>query len=215
MPHQMREECVRLPKIYDWVLTTSYSRSRLPVPEPFFTQLKNCLQSGMAISVSCLPPDDPCTCAPIRCHLHAPLRRTFHIVGGQRVPIAVARFIVEATVSVLFFADGDLLFELPVPLALEEQAAISLPPPLDLENISCRIAAAECRADSALLPQMGLIEIDAFACLEMVVEAPAVLQVMGRHCTPRSDSIPVPPRKLPLSCTPFRLPPNCPRLTAP
>ncbi|MGN7472098.1 hypothetical protein [Brevibacillus sp. SAFN-007a] len=212
MPKLLREQYVRLPKVYDWVLVTSYSRLRLPVPEPFRPSLHAALRNGQPLSVQCLPPDHPCSCQPVSCRLLPQLRQATYLADSQPMPLSIARFVIEATLSVLFFATGDLLFELPVPLALDEHVALSLPPPLDHTNITYRIAAAECRPNPALLPHTGAVELDVFACLEILVEAPVVLEVMGRMCTPRPDSIPVPARKLPLDCSPFRLPPHCRRL---
>ncbi|MCG5253436.1 hypothetical protein [Brevibacillus agri] len=212
MPYTIREQYIHLPKLYDWVFVTSYCRARLPVPAPLRSSLHDRLRAGLPLSVQCLPPDHPCSCLPVSCRLLPPVRQAVHMAGSQRVPIAIARFIVEATLSVLFFVDGDLLFELPAPLCLEEEVALSLPQPLDHENITCRLAAAECRPNPALLQQTGAVELDVFLCLEILVEAPVVLEVIGRMCAPRPASIPVPPRKLALDCTPFRLPPNCPRL---
>ncbi len=208
---QLREVYIRVPKLYDWVLTTSYARTPVTVPPKYRSLVHEAINAGKRISVQCITQNEPCSPAAVACQVHSPIRRTTILHKGNPVPMGIVQLSFQTPLNLLFFADCDLLFDFMHPLELEDELVLCVPEPLDQESIVCRIADFECTAQTGYLFD-DKIMLHVFVCHELLVEAKSVLEIMAQACKPRPNFLTAPPRLLPLHCTPFSPPPACPRL---
>ncbi|MGG4496627.1 hypothetical protein [Brevibacillus reuszeri] len=201
MNSQLRETYIRVPKLYDWVLTTSYARIPVAVPLHYRAMVYEAREAGRRISVQCIQGYEPYSPKEITCRTCRPIRRTTIYHAGNPVPMGIVQRLFQTTLTLLFFADCELLFEFELPLELEDEIVLCIPEPLDQDNLVCRIVDFECTAQTGLLYDDKVV-LHVFVCHEIRVEAVAVIEIMAQACKPRPNFLPAPPRLLPLHCMP-------------
>jgi hypothetical protein len=194
VPNPIRPECIRVTKVYDWVVTTNRDRNKVPVPEPCFTEIENCRHSGNAVTASCE---------------EIPGARGFDVISttpatNTGVPGAVVATIAfHTTIRIQFFCNGAPLCDFPVPVSFVDDFLLCNPTGT---TIVPNIFDVRC---SVLLNQMlgNMLVIDVIMCKEVQVEAEVKLEVEAKFCGPR-ELIPPPP--LEASCPPILFPEQCP-----
>lgn len=219
IPNNLQPECVRVQKVYDWVIAASRERSKIPLPDDCRRLVDAAVSAGQDISLQCGETAVPSAFLPhprlsrlpsFSCRV-AGIRRETILVAGAAVRVGIVRFQFGATLLVSVFADGTLLCDFPADIQFDDEVALCLPEPLDESNIVCRITAVECspRADVML---GGMVDLEILVCKELRVEAELILEVLGKFCSPRPANIPVPSPTASVSCTPILFPPHCPAI---
>ncbi|WP_054949688.1 BMQ_0737 family morphogenetic spore coat protein [Numidum massiliense] len=217
-PNDVQEECICVPKVYDWVLDVSQATNKFPVPDDCLAAVEEAIANGQAIDVTCtspaVPPVFPISCASTpptpgqpNCRVIR-ITRTTITVNGTQVPVAVVRLSFTFTVTVEIFADGvSICAPFPVNISVPTQVVLCLPEPLDENNIICRITQITCDSTGEIFD--GLVELEVTVCAEIQVEAEVKLAVLAKFCQPRPP-IPVPTPAVP--CPTIDFPPQCPEL---
>lgn len=203
--NNLAEECIRVQKVYDWVVSANRFRNRYSIPADCRELVDAAVAAGQDISVQCIE-----STANLNCRI-ASIRRENILVGGVSVRVGIVRFIFGGNVLVRIFADGVLLCDFPVTVQYDQEMVLCLPEPLDADNIVCRIAALECYPTYSLLLD-GSVELDLLFCNEVQVEAEVKLEVLAKFCSPRPNDIPVPSPTPGGFCPPFAFPPQCPAI---
>lgn len=203
IPNNLAEECIRVQKVYDWVVSANSYRNKIAIPDTCRELVDNAINAGKDISVQCLEPTSQ-----FRCRV-ANIRREDIVVGGVPVRVGIVRFIFGGTAIVRIFADGVLLCDFPTTIQFDQEVVLCLPEPLDEDNIVCQIAAVECNPVGTIILG-GMVELDVFICLDIQVEAEVKLEVLAKFCAPRPNDIPIPSPTPSFRCPPFTFPPQCP-----
>ncbi|WP_149453990.1 hypothetical protein [Pasteuria penetrans] len=219
--NDVQEECICVPKVYDWVVVPNDDRNKVLIPDPCRGEIESLLVEGVPIRVDVIqppiPPKFPISCGPpavqanISCSVIPPIR---HIqiaspVNGRPIDVALVRFlfVVNATI-VLTREDTDAeICRFEASTQLDDDIILCLPKPLDESNIRCRVIELSICPSGVIFD--GLVELSVQLCKEIQVEADVKLEVMGRFCHPRPPIIPeFTPR---CSCLPeMEFPKQCP-----
>jgi len=221
VPNDLQEECIRVQKVYDWVVSANRYQNKIQIPSDCLEQVNQAIQAGQNITVQCVEPVVPPTFPLIPkpqptqgpefyCRIVS-IRRENMLIGGNVVRVGIVRFLFSATVLIRIFANGTLLCEFPVTVQFDEEIVLCLPEPLDENNILCRITAIECTPLEPILG--GQILLDVAICKEIQVEAEVKLEVLAKFCQPRPNDIPVPtPAPSAFQCPPIVFPAQCPEI---
>ncbi|QRG65930.1 HYR domain-containing protein [Brevibacillus choshinensis] len=228
IPNNLQAECIRVQKVYDWVVAVNRERNKVPIPDDCRSLVDAAIRAGQNITIQCVEPIVPPTfpLIPKRQPTHfldfscnvVGIRRENIIVGGNVVRVGIVRFLFDAILLIRVFANGTLLCEFPATIQFDDEISLCLPEPLDETNILCRITAVECNPfDTVLLG--GMVELEVIICKEIQVEAEIKMEVLGKFCSPRPASIPVPSPTPSFRCPSFRcpsfvFPPQCPAINS-
>lgn len=206
IPNNLQPECIRVNKVYDWVVLANSYRNKIALPDDCRALVDAAIRAGQDITISCLEPIAPGpTCNVVS------IRRENIIVNGTTVRVGVVRFVFGATVVVRVFADSTPLCEFSTTVQFDQEVVLCLPEPLDEHNIVCRISAIECNPAGNVLFG-GMVQLDVIVCVEIQVEAEVKLEVLAKFCSPRPNSIPVPSPTPSFRCPPITFPPQCPQI---
>jgi len=217
-PNNAQEECIRVRKVYDWVVFPSSECASVCVPRCCQKQVEEALRNGDVLSVGCCAPRSRKPFAlsyganrteipgQVNCRV-VNIRRTRMINPETNIPVQVASlrllFIIPVTITIRNDTRGCVLgtFEEFI-RAKNDSVVVCLPEPLNESNIICHIASIQCGATGLFCE--GQIEIDLEICKEVQVEADVKLEVIAKHCQPR------PPITLPTPglCPPLRIYPQ-------
>jgi len=222
IPNNLQEECIRVQKVYDWVVAANRERNKVPVPADCLEAVNAAIQAGQNITIQCAapvtPPTFPIIPTPQPTGTLAPdfdcsvvsIRRETINVNGVPVRVGIVRFLFSATVFITILADGTVICPaFPATIQFDEEFVLCLPEPLDENNILCRITDIECVPNQTVLLG-GMVELEVTICKEIQVEAEVKLEVLAKFCQPR-PIIPV-PTPSPFRCPPIVFPPQCPPL---
>ncbi|MED4586760.1 hypothetical protein P9578_28805, partial [Brevibacillus choshinensis] len=218
IPNNVQEECIRVQKVYDWVVTANRDRNKVPLPEDCRPLVDAAIRAGQNITIQCvepivpptfplIPKPQPTQSLDFSCTVIG-IRRENIIVNGNIVRVGIVRFLFGATLLIRVFANGTLLCEFPATIQFDDEIVLCLPEPLDESNILCRITAVECNPIGNVLLG-GMVELEVTICKEIQVEAEVKLEVLAKFCSPRSI-IPVPAPTPSFVCPPIVFPPQCP-----
>jgi hypothetical protein len=223
-PNNLQEECIRVQKVYDWIVATNRDRNKVAIPDTCRAAVDAALAAGNALRIECIEPDVPPTFPLIpkpqptpapgsgfRCDVISIRRPVTVNVNGRLVEAAVVRvlFTVTLTIVVIDETTGVELCRFPVIVRFDDEFVLCVPEPLGRENILCRITAIDCTPTMNVL--LGdMIELEVTICKEIQVEAEVKLEVLAKFCQPR-PIIPIPPERN-FQCPPFNFPPQCPDL---
>lgn len=204
IPNNLQEECIRVQKVYDWVVLANSYRNKVAIPDDCRALVDAAIRAGQDVTISCVEPLTP----PPSCNVVS-IRRENIVVGGTTVRVGVVRFVFSATVLVRVFSDGTPLCEFSTTIQFDQEVVLCLPEPLNEDNIVCRITAIECNPVGNVLLG-GMVQLDVIVCVEIQVEAEVKLEVLAKFCAPRPNSIPVPSPTPSFRCPPILFPPQCP-----
>jgi DNA-binding beta-propeller fold protein YncE len=213
-------DCIRVQKVYDWVVAANRDRNKVPIPDDCRPLVDAAIRAGQNITIQCvepvvpptfplIPKPQPAQALDFSCTIIG-IRRETIIVNGNFVPVGIVRFLFGATLLIRVFANGTLLCEIPATIQFDEEIVLCLPEPLDESNILCRITAVECMPTNTVLLG-GMVELEVTLCKEIRVEAEVKLEVLAKFCHPR-PIIPVPSVTPSFICPPITFPPQCPDL---
>ncbi|MDA5110866.1 hypothetical protein O3V59_21230 [Brevibacillus thermoruber] len=222
IPNNLQEECIRVQKVYDWVVAANRERNKVPIPDECRAAVDAAIRAGLNITIQCAAPVTPPlfpiipkpqptgTLAPdFDCRVIS-IRRETITINNTPVRVGIVRFLFSATVLITILADSTVICPaFPATIQFDEEFVLCLPEPLDEDNILCRITDIECIPNQSVLLG-GMVELEVIICKEIQVEAEVKLEVLAKFCQPR-PIIPV-PTPSPFRCPPITFPPQCPPL---
>ncbi|WP_243292928.1 hypothetical protein [Bacillus sp. FJAT-47783] len=201
-PNNLMEECIRVPKVYDWVFDTNSDTNKVPLPgdptdpESCAGKVRAALEAGNDIRIECSESSSECD--------------VVEVVNGAPGEAGTVRIIWTAFLIVQVFnqTTGELLCEFDVPVQFDDVYAVCIPAPLDESNVRCEITRVICRATNRVL--LGnMVELTVIVCKEIQIENEVKLEVLAKFCQPRPNDIP-PPTPPEEECPTFEFPPQCP-----
>jgi len=216
-PNNLMEECIRVQKVYDWVVDSNRYTNKIPLPGGELgcaARVREALEAGDNIRIETITPDLPGTFPlipkpqpdqgpSVRCDV-------VEVINGEPGEAGLVRIIWTIIVTVQVFNEttGEQLCEFDVPVQFDEDYAVCIPAPLDASNVLCRMTKVVARPTNRVF--LGnMIELSIFICTEMQIEAEVKLEVLAKFCQPRPNDIviPTPPEE---DCPTFDFPPQCP-----
>ncbi len=195
-PNPIGPECIRVTKVYDWVVLTNRDRNKVPIPDECFAQIEACRDDGNIVTATCMEVLDTRRCD----FVGAVPANIPDVPGAQIVTLAF-----HVHIRIQFFCNGVALpgCNFVVPVSFVDDVVLCFP---EGTEINCNIFDVQC---NVLLNQMlgNMVVIDVVMCKDVQVEAEVKLEVEAKFCGPR-DIIPIP--ELEANCPPLRFPQQCP-----
>ncbi|WP_100330283.1 BMQ_0737 family morphogenetic spore coat protein [Bacillus xiapuensis] len=221
-PNDIQEECIRVQKVYDWIVDVGEDQNKTPIPgDPDDAatcagRVRAALDAGNDIRIECIPPAVPGPFPIIPKPQPQPNPRAncrvLSVTNGTSSTPGTIRIVWTVLVRVRIFNDttGALLCDFDVPVQFDDRIAACIPAPLTRENVLCRITRVFCDpTDEVFLGNQ--IELNVRICKEIQVEAEVKLEVLAKFCQPRPNDLqPTPPSIA--ECPPFNFPPQCPTI---
>lgn len=201
IPNPVGPECIRVTKIYDWVVLTGRERTNLTIPDECLARINEARAEGNLITA---------TCSEIKksrcCDLISSVPADIGVPGAQIVTLSF-----HVQIKVQFFSNGVAIpgCKFVAPVNMFEDVILCYPEGTD---INCSIYEVKC---NVLLNRLAgnVVVLDVVICPSVSVEAKVALEVEARFCGPR-DILPIPePDKL--HCEFPGFPPQCPSLFPP
>ncbi|WP_404332385.1 hypothetical protein [Mesobacillus maritimus] len=200
-PNPIGPECIRVTKVYDWVVLTNRDRNKVPIPEECFAQIENCRHQGSTITATCSEVEGTRDCDFVGSR---PAPEDFG-PGAQIVTLAF-----HVHMQVQFLCDGALLpgCTFVVPVSFVDDVILCFP---EGTEINCNIFDVQC---SVVLNQMlgNMVMLDVVMCKDVQVEAEVKLEVEAKFCGPRAI-VPIPEEEV--TCPIPTFPPQCPTFFPP
>lgn len=200
-PNPINPECIRVTKVYDWVVLTNRERNRVNIPEECLAQIEACRDAGGTITATCTEVEGSRSC---------------DLVGTREAPeqfgpsAQIATLAFHVHLQLEFFCDGAPIpgCTFVVPVTLVDDVLLCFP---EGTVINCNIFEVQC---NVILNQMfgNTIMVDVLMCKDIQVEAEVKLEVEAKFCGPRAD-IPIPEEEA--VCPVQTFPPQCPAFFPP
>ncbi|MCM3568570.1 hypothetical protein [Neobacillus mesonae] len=195
-PNPIRPECIRVTKVYDWVVLTNRDRNKVPIPEACFAEIEACRLAGNTVTATCEEVPDTRTCDVVGA-------RPANIPGVTGAKIVTLSFLVN--IRIQFLCNGTPLpgCDFVVPVSFMDDVILCYP---DGTVINCNIFDVSC---TVVLNQMlgNMVVIDVVMCKDIQVEADVKLEVEAKFCGPR-PIVPIPEEEV--VCPPITFPEQCP-----
>ena len=195
-PNPIRPECIRVTKVYDWVVLTNRDRNKVPIPDICFAEIENCRQAGNAVTATCAEIARSRTCDIVA-------TRPANIPGVASAQIVTLAF--HVLIRVQFLCNGTPLpcCNFVVPVSFMDDVILCFP---EGTVINCNIFDVTC---TVVLNQMlgNMVVIDVVMCKDVQVEAEVKLEVEAKFCGPRPV---VPIQEEEFVCPPIAFPAQCP-----
>lgn len=200
-PNPIGPECIRVTKIYDWVVLSNRDRTNVQIPAECATQIEACRAEGNTVTA---------TCAEVlnsrSCDLIGAAPTNIGVPGAQIVTLSF-----NVNIRVQFFCNGVALpgCNFVAPVTFVEDVILCFP---EGTEINCQIYDVQC---NVLLNRMAgnTVVLDVVICPTVRVEAEVALEVEARFCGPR-DIIPIPAQQDPV-CEFPSFPQQCPTFFPP
>ncbi|MCQ6274860.1 hypothetical protein JMM81_07760 [Bacillus sp. V3B] len=226
-PNNLQEECIRVPKVYDWVFDAITTDTGINLPE----ECKEAVAAAVAakktpLDVTCElpespgffplnPPDKKCKdCdddndANVSCTVSSRIERREIPVDGVLTELAIVKVIFTIRPLVTIFdCDGDIICQFCPTISESRRLVVCAPEPFTADNVFCKIIDISCDTNfiETGVPDIGL-QIMLDICFEVQVEADVKLEVLAKFCFPRPNDIELPTNGV---CPPFEWPQQCP-----
>jgi hypothetical protein len=203
-PNNLQEECIRVPKVYDWVFDATYTNSNITLPAECAAAVNLAVSEGRApLDVVCEVPEvggffpidgTPDSTGNVSCTISSRIERRTVPVNGISTDLAVIQviFTVRPLVTILDNA-GATVCQFRPTIGKSQRLAVCAPEPFTSDNIACRLIELNCNRDfiETAVPDLGL-QIALDICYEVQVEADVRLEVLAKFCFPRPNDITLP-----------------------
>lgn len=201
-PNPIGPECIRVTKIYDWVVLTNRDRTNVSIPKECAAQIEACREEGNTVTATCSEVLNSRSCDLIG----AVPADIGGVPGAQIVTLAF-----HVNIRIQFFCNGIALpgCNFVAPVTFIEDVVLCFP---EGTEINCQIFDVRC---NVLLNRLAgnMVVLDVVICPTIRVEAEVALEVNARFCGPR-QVIPVPPSPE-IDCEFPSFPPQCPTFFPP
>ncbi|MFJ7469946.1 hypothetical protein ACIQWI_15490 [Peribacillus frigoritolerans] len=204
VPNPIGPECIRVTKVYDWVVLTNRDRNKVQIPEECFAAIEDARHEGNTITATCSEVVGTRSCD----FIGAIPADIPGVPGAQIVSLAF-----HVHIRVQFFCNGEPLpgCNFVVPVSFMDEVILCFP---EGTEINCNIFDVQC---TVVLNQMlgDMVVLDVTMCKDVQVEAEVKLEVEAKFCGPRpvipieEDGFVCPTPRFPQQCPTFFPTDNC------
>ncbi|WP_192824837.1 hypothetical protein [Peribacillus frigoritolerans] len=204
VPNPIGPECIRVTKVYDWVVLTNRDRNKIQIPEECFAAIEEARHDGNTITATCSEVVGTRSCD----FIGATPANIPSVPGAQIVSLAF-----HVHIRVIFFCNGAPLpgCNFVVPVSFMDEVILCFP---EGTEINCNIFDVQC---TVVLNQMlgDMVVLDVTMCKDVQVEAEVKLEVEAKFCGPRpvipieEDGFVCPTPRFPQQCPTFFPTLNC------
>ncbi|MFC4620147.1 hypothetical protein ACFO4N_15645 [Camelliibacillus cellulosilyticus] len=225
--NSLQDECIRVPKVYDWVTdtlkvykTVHFSEEQLDAIEcaledPHRRPLRIVCKTPTTPPVFPLNQSDPELCQEqgFYCEQIGEKRNVTVPVGGEFVDAQLVDLLFSADVKI-FVVDrhGDVVTEMYVDAAALESFVLCFP---DGTDLLCRVSKIFCRISTGTMLVNNIcpesFKLEVIFCVDVQVEAEVKLEVLAKFCSPRENSLSA-PEEINMECPPIEFPEQCPSI---
>ncbi|WHY54515.1 hypothetical protein [Peribacillus simplex] len=196
VPNPIGPECIRVTKVYDWVVLTNRDRNKVQIPEECFAAIEDARHDGNTITATCSEVVGTRSCD----FIGAIPANITNVPGAQIVSLAF-----HVHIRVQFFCNGDPIpgCNFVVPVSFMDEVILCFP---EGTEINCNIFDVQC---TVVLNQMlgDMVVLDVTMCKDVQVEAEVKLEVEAKFCGPRPV---IPIEEEGFVCPTPRFPQQCP-----
>ncbi|MFS0604296.1 hypothetical protein [Peribacillus frigoritolerans] len=196
VPNPIGPECIRVTKVYDWVVLTNRDRNKVQIPEECFAAIEDARHDGNTITATCSEVVGTRSCD----FIGAIPANIPSVPGAQIVSLAF-----HVHIRVQFFCNGEPLpgCNFVVPVSFMDEVILCFP---EGTEINCNIFDVQC---TVVLNQMlgDMVVLDVTMCKDVQVEAEVKLEVEAKFCGPRPI---IPIEEEGFVCPTPRFPQQCP-----
>ncbi|WJE45379.1 hypothetical protein QRD90_13960 [Peribacillus frigoritolerans] len=204
VPNPIGPECIRVTKVYDWVVLTNRDRNKVQIPKECFAAIEDARHDGNTITATCSEVVGTRSCD----FIGAIPANIPSVPGAQIVSLAF-----HVHIRVQFFCNGEPLpgCNFVVPVSFMDEVILCFP---EGTEINCNIFDVQC---TVVLNQMlgDMVVLDVTMCKDVQVEAEVKLEVEAKFCGPRpvipieEDGFVCPTPRFPQQCPTFFPTLNC------
>lgn len=220
--NSLQEECIRVPKVYDWVTDTLTVSRKIEFTEEQRRKIEKAMDdpSRRPLRIVCETPDVPPLFSLNRNGKDCGDDFLCEQVGEKRnvtVPLN-GEFVDAQLVDLLFTADvkikvvdrhGCEVVTLNANASVFESFVLCFP---DGTELMCDISKIFCRIPSGTVllnaPSPSSFNLEVTFCVDIQVEAEVKLEVLAKFCSPRNNDITAP--EMVEQCPPIQFPVQCP-----
>lgn len=216
-PNNVQEECIRVPKVYDWVFDAITTDTGIVLPDECAAAVDLAVAEGRTpLDVTCevpdvggfFPLDPPDTDGNALCTVSSRIERREIVVNGTPREIAIVKviFTIRPLITILD-SEGAVICSFRPTISESRRLAVCAPEPFTSDNVFCRIISLNCDTNfiETGIPDLGL-QVMLDICFEVQVEAEVKLEVLAKFCFPRENDIEIPTAGV---CPPFEWPEQC------
>lgn len=214
-----KNECIRVPKVYDWVTLNVDEIKNVTIPDEELATINNAIEAGNELDVVVtIDPD-----ADIDVNVFNVTRKIVDI-DGVDTPIGCVQLLKTVTLNICVFASGAMPMAMavcptpPTPptfltsfvstVQFFERAGVCFPDEFTADNIVSHIRSAEVLSLTSF-PVNGQFIFQILICQDLQAETEVKLEVLGRFCTPRDNNIDC---NSGLTCDEVTFPEQCPNI---
>lgn len=205
-------ECIRVPKVYDWVTLSVDEIKNVTIPDTELAIIDAAIAAGNQLEV--VVTIDPTT--DINVNVFNVIRKIVDI-DGVDTSIGCAQILKTVTLNISVLNLGTLAVPIIPPTLLTsfvstlqffERAGVCFPDEFTADNIVSQVKSAEAISLTSF-PVDGQFIFQILVCQDLQVETEVKLEVLGRFCTPRDNNIDCNPA---LGCAAITFPRQCPNV---
>jgi hypothetical protein len=212
----VQEECIRVPKVYDWVFDAITTDTGIVLPADCAAAVADAVADGRTpLDVTCEAPDvggffplDPTPDPNATCTVSSRIERRQIPVNGVLTDLAIVKVIFTISPLVTITdSEGDVICSFRPTISESRRLVVCAPEPFTSANVFCRLIALSCDTNfiETGIPDLGL-QLALDICFEIQVEADVKLEVLAKFCFPRPNDIVIPPGGV---CPEFEWPAQC------
>lgn len=170
-PNPIGPECIRVNKIYDWVVISNRDKNKVPIPNEIFDAIEACRHNGDTVTATCTEVANS-----RQCDVLNSVPANIGIPSAKIVTLAQ-----HVHIRVTFFCNGTPIGQFDVPVSFMEDVILCFP---DGTTINCTIFDVKC---NVVLNEMlgNMLILDVVVCKDVQVEAEVKLEVEAKFCGPR------------------------------
>lgn len=222
-PNNLQEECIRVPKVYDWVFDTIYTDTGIDLPPACEAAVAEAVAEGRTpLNVTCELPElpgffpltPPDTDGNVMCTVSSRIERREIPINGVPTELAIVKVIFTVRPLITIVDNlGNIICQFRPTISESRRLVVCAPEPFTADNVFCRIIDIYCDTNfiETGVPDLGL-QIMLDLCFEIQVEADVKLEVLAKFCFPRPNNIELPVGGV---CPTFEWPEQCPALFPP
>ena len=197
--------------MYDWVTLNVDEVKNVTIPDADLVTIQEAIDGGNELSV--VVTIDPET--DVHVNVFNVIRKIV-IINGVETTIGCAQILKTVTLHLSVFTLGTpiiptaptLLLSFDTTLQFFERAGVCFPDEFTADNIIAHVRSAEAFSLTSF-PVDGQFILQVLICQDLQVETEVKLEVLGRFCTPRDNSIDCSSSQ---ACNQVTFPQQCPNL---
>ena len=222
--NSLQDECIRVPKVYDWVTDTLTVSKNVSFTEEQLEAIECAMEDPRRrpLRIICQTPVTP-PLFPISQSDSMLVEKSGFFceqIGDKKnvtVPLN-GEFVDAQLVDLLFTAEvrievvdrqGEVVTSLKTDVNAVESFVLCFP---DGTDLLCRVSKIFCKLSTGTLmlnsPSPGRIKVEVTFCVDVQIEAEVKLEILAKFCSPRENNI-----EAPISvdqCPPITFPQQCP-----